>query len=137
MTRTIKYTGTSVVANMLLTIPAHAEDSKIFDFNATFPVMIAQFLVLMVFLDKTWFGPVGKVLDERDAKVRARLSSVKSGGEELQDLQAEAETLLRDARADAQAKIAEVKAAAAAKAEPELATEKSKLEAELADAIKD
>merc|ERR1712216_461935 len=99
--------------------------------------MVVQFLALMFFLDKTWFGPVGKVMDERDAKIRACLSSVKSGGEELEALQEEAESLLKDARALAQATITEAKKKATAKADAELAAETSKLNAELARAVTD
>jgi F-type H+-transporting ATPase subunit b len=65
------------LTNALAALPAHAEAGKIFDFNATLPIMVGQFLLLMVFLDKFWFGPVGKVLDERDALIRKSLSSVK------------------------------------------------------------
>merc|ERR1711907_721948 len=93
-------------------MPAHAS-GKVFDFNATLPAMAIQFLILMVFLDKTWFGPIGKVIDERDAKIRARLSSVKTGDDELENLAKAAETLLKDARAEAQTKIADAKGAAA------------------------
>ena len=67
----------AAVANVLLALPAHAEAGKIFDFNLTLPVMVGQFLLLMVFLDKFWFGPVGKVLDERDAKIRSLLGDSK------------------------------------------------------------
>merc|ERR1712093_283648 len=126
-----------VFSAVLLALPSHAGAGKIFDFNATLPAMVVQFLALMVFLDKTWFGPVGKVLDERAAKVRARLSSVRAGDEELQCLQDEAETLLKNARAEAQASITEAKRLAAAKIEAELAAEKSVLDAELARATKD
>jgi len=42
-----------------------------------------ELLLLMVFLDKFWFGPVGKVLDERDAKLRSQLGTVKDGSSEL------------------------------------------------------
>jgi hypothetical protein len=65
------------LTNALAALPAHAEAGKIFDFNATLPIMVGQFLLLMVFLDKFWFGPVGKVLDERDALIRKSLGSVK------------------------------------------------------------
>merc|ERR1712227_401513 len=93
-----------LIGNLVGILPAHAEAGKIFDFNATLPVMAGQFLLLMVFLDKTWFGPVGKILDERDAKIQTRLSSVKTGDEELELLAKEAETLLKAARSEAQNK---------------------------------
>ena len=48
---------------------------KIFDFNLTLPLMAGQFLLLMVFLDKTWFGPVGKLLEDRDAELRSKLGA--------------------------------------------------------------
>merc|ERR1719224_37511 len=86
-------------------LPTYAGTGKVFDFNATLPAIVVQFLLLMVFLDKTWFGPVGKVLDERDAKIRSRLKSAKTGSEELDALQNEADTLLKEARAEAKSKI--------------------------------
>jgi len=40
-----------------------------------------------VFLDKAWFGPVGKQLEDRDAYLRDKLSSVKGDSGELNRLQ--------------------------------------------------
>merc|ERR1712100_816234 len=118
--------------NFLTVIHAHAAAGKVFDFNGTLPAMVFQFLLLMVFLEKSWFGPVGKVLDDRDAKIRARLSSVKAGGEELDAIQAESEALLKDARAEAQTKISEARSKASANSEAMLSREKSKIDADLA-----
>jgi F-type H+-transporting ATPase subunit b len=42
--------------------------------NLTLPAMMGQFLLLMVMLDKLWFTPVGRVLDERDALIRSKLT---------------------------------------------------------------
>ena len=39
--------------------------------------MVTEFLLLMVFLEKTWFTPVGEVLDKRDKALREKLGSVK------------------------------------------------------------
>merc|ERR1712224_560912 len=116
------------------TMPAQAS-GKVFDFNATLPAMATQFLVLMVFLDKTWFGPVGKVLDERDTKIQTRLSSVKSGDDELKALAEEAEMLLKTARTEAQAKIADAKSKAASKVAENLESEKTKIDTELAKSL--
>merc|ERR550514_2507815 len=98
-----------LLLNYYMATPAHSDAGKIFDFNATLPIMAAQFIFLMIFLDATWFGPVGNVLDERDATIRARLGCARSGADELDSLQKEAEALLKDARTEAQAKIAEAK----------------------------
>ena len=66
----------ATVANLVTMLPAEAATGKIFDFNLTFFFMIGEFLLLMVFLEKTWFTPVGKVLDDRDSYIRDKLSSV-------------------------------------------------------------
>jgi hypothetical protein len=57
--------------------------------------MAGQFLILMVFLDKFWFGPVGKVLDERDALIRSKLGSVKDNTGDVDRLAAEAQEILK------------------------------------------
>merc|ERR1711988_1753962 len=132
----VSYAKPIILSNIITTLPAHAE-GKVFDFNATLPAMAAQFLLLMLFLEKTWFGPVGKVLDERDAKIRARLSSVKTGDDDLESLAIEAEKLLKDARAESQAKIAEAKSVAAEKAAVDLAAEKAKIDAEFERSLTD
>merc|ERR1712224_400790 len=87
--------------NILVAFPAHAA-GKIFDFDATLPFMAAQFLILMVFLDKVWFGPVGKVMSERNRKIAVSKESLVNGTEELTALQKEAETILKDALIDAE-----------------------------------
>merc|ERR1711963_835913 len=114
----------AAVANVIMALPAAAEDAgKLFDFNLTLPFMAAEFLLLMVFLDKTWFTPVGEAL------------------------KAEAEEILRAARAENQAKIKAVKdecqadldakyAAAKAKVDKELETALATLAAEEAEALK-
>merc|ERR1711904_439290 len=130
------YLKSILALNLLSTSPVFAEAGKIFDFNATLPIMAAQFIALMVFLDKNWFSPVGKVLDQRNKKVRILLCSFNDGREELIALQTEAENILKDARAEAKAKISEAKANSAEKAEAKLATQKAKLNDELAGAIR-
>lgn len=105
----VRSAGLAAVVNVLAALPAHADAGKIFDFNLTLPIMATQFLLLMVFLDKTWFGPVGKALDERDANLRAKLGSVKDNSGDLKKLQDEAEQVLREARQAAQAMIKDAK----------------------------
>lgn len=83
----LKPVALTALSNVLLSLPAHAEAGKIFDFNLTLPVMAGQFLLLMVVLDKSWFGPVGKLLDERDKELRGKLSLVKDNSSEVAKLQ--------------------------------------------------
>lgn len=94
----------TVAANIIMAMPA-AAGGKLFDFNATLPAMVGEFLLLMVFLDKFWFGPVGKVLDERDALLREKLGSVKDNSSELGKLASEAEGILKAARSEVAANI--------------------------------
>ena len=113
------------MTNALAVLPAHAEAGKIFDFNATLPIMTIQFLLLMVFLDKTWFTPVGKVLDDRDRMLREKLASVKDNSAEIKAMQDQAEKVLRDARRDAQELINKVKKETQAEQEKKLAEAKA------------
>merc|ERR1712187_454084 len=108
--------------------PASADAGKIFDFNATLPAMAAQFLLLMGFLDKTWFGPVGEVIDEREEKIRDSWNNMKNSNNELETRQKEAEKMLQETRDKAKAEMTEEK-------ESRLRAEKSKLDGELARAV--
>lgn len=95
----------TVLANVIMALPASADAGKIFDFNLTLPVMAGQFLLLMVFLDNFWFTPVGKVLDERDGMIRDKLASVKDNGGDVSKFAKEAEEILRKARSEVAAMI--------------------------------
>merc|ERR1719343_1522852 len=121
-----------MAVQLVAALPAGAE-GKLFDFNATLPVMIGQFLILMVLLDKTWFSPVGKVLDDRDAKIRALLAGVQDNSSELSKLEEEGKTLLADARSAA----SELMEAAKSKAEASTAEELTQLETDREQAQKD
>jgi hypothetical protein len=57
--------------------------------------MAGQFLLLMVFLDKFWFSPVGKVLDERDATIRNKLAAVKGNTGDVDKFAVEAQEILK------------------------------------------
>merc|ERR1711948_169447 len=116
-------------------MPASADAGKIFDFNATLPAMAAQFLLLMVFLDKTWFGPVGEVMDEREEKIQASWNTMKNSNNELETRQKEAEKMLQETRDKAKASFAEAKAEMTEEKESRLRAEKSKLDGELARAV--
>ena len=127
--------GVVAVANALLASPSFAEAGKIFDFNLTLPLMAAQFLALMVFLDKTWFGPVGKVLDERDGLLRSQLATAKGGASGLAELQAAAEEALAAARAEAAKLVADARTAASEEQAATLKAAKEKVDKELAAAL--
>jgi F-type H+-transporting ATPase subunit b len=131
----VKPAAAAFVANMIMAMPAAAEPGKIFDFNLTLPIMVTEFLLLMVFLDKTWFGPVGRTLEERDAYLREKLSSVKGDSGELNRLQEEAERVVAEARKEAQAAIAEAKSSTQEEQNKKLAEVKARIDKELEEAL--
>ncbi|KAG2499814.1 hypothetical protein HYH03_002107 [Edaphochlamys debaryana] len=125
----------AVVANALLALPAAADAGKIFDFNLTLPVMATEFLLLMVFLEKTWFTPVGKVLDERDNLIRSKLGSVKDNTGDVDKMVQEAEGILRAARSEVSASINTQKSAKQAELDKAYNTAKAKITSEVDLAI--
>jgi len=130
----------AVGVQFLLAAPALAEEAaaepgKLFDFDFTLPIMAAQFLLLMVFLDKTWFSPVGKVLDERDENLREKLSSVQDNSAQLKGYEAEAAKLVADARTEAANMITDAKKSAEADGTAKLDALKAKLEAQYNSAM--
>jgi len=125
----------TVVANVIMAMPAAAEAGKLFDFNLTLPIMAGEILLLMVFLDKAWFGPVGRVLDERDSTLRSQLSTVKDGSSELTALTKEAEELLKAARSEVTALINKQKSAKQSELDAQFAEAKAKVTRETDAAI--
>ncbi|QDZ18305.1 subunit b' of chloroplast F-type H+-transporting ATPase [Chloropicon primus] len=125
----------TVGVQLMLALPALAEEAekepgKLFDFDLTLPIMAAQFLVLMVFLDKTWFSPVGKVLDDRDENLRNILSGVQDNSGDVQKMEDEAAKVVSDARTAAANLIASEKKAAQDAGDEKLASLKKKLDAQ-------
>ena len=116
--------------------------------------MAAQFLVLMVVLDKLVYKPVGAVLDARDSELRTKLEAVKDNAGDLlkytvrslvwlatfrhtshPSSQNEADAIIRAARDDAAAEIGKAKAAADKESATKIAAAKAKLDAELKAAV--
>ncbi|EFJ41776.1 CF0 ATP synthase subunit II precursor [Volvox carteri f. nagariensis] len=131
----VKPALSAVVANALLAMPAAAEAGKIFDFNLTLPVMAGEFLLLMVFLEKAWFTPVGKVLDERDNLIRSKLGAVKDNTGDVDKLVLEAEAILKAARGEVSASINSQKNAKQSELDKAYNEAKAKITAEVDSAI--
>ena len=132
--------GTSgAVTGLLVALPALAEEEEtkgaLFDFDATLPSMVAQFLLLMVLLNTTFYGPVGKVIDERDTFIKDKLASVKGGASETQSLAAKTEAILSEARAEAAKEINAMKDATDAKVKAKLAEAKAEQDKKIAAAM--
>jgi F-type H+-transporting ATPase subunit b len=100
---------------MLLAVEAAAEvaeKGKLFDFDATLPLMAIQFVLLVVILNALFYKPLGKVLDDRAEVIRAGVSGGKEKLQEAEKITKQYEQDLAEARRQAQATIAEAKAEA-------------------------
>ena len=83
-----------------------------FDFDATLPLMALQFILLAVILNAIFFGPLGKVLDERDEYLRANERDSQEKLAKTEALTKEYELQLADARKQSQAILAAAQAEA-------------------------
>ncbi|GKU87289.1 hypothetical protein SLEP1_g1713 [Rubroshorea leprosula] len=111
------------------------EKAELFDFNLTLPIMMAQFLILMFALDKIYFTPLGKFMDERDAAIKEKLSSVKDTSGEVKQLEEQAAAVMKAARAEIAAALNKMQKETQAEVEQMLEEGRKKVEAELAEAL--
>merc|ERR1712100_522540 len=127
LSKVVKPTVATILTNAVMVLPSLAgEPGKIFDFNLTLPIIASEFLLLMVILDKTVFGPVGKALDDRDALIRSQLAAVGDNSTEVAK-----EVASTKAKIDAD--IAEAQAKAKADVDKQIAAALAKLEAAKAE----
>jgi F-type H+-transporting ATPase subunit b len=88
------------------------EKGKLFDFDATLPLMMIQIVVLVTVLNALFYKPLGKILDDRDEFIRGGLSGAKARLTEAEELTQKYERELAQTRREAQAVIATAKAEA-------------------------
>ncbi len=89
-----------------------AEKGKLFDFDATLPLMAIQIVVLVLVLDKLFYTPLGKVLDDRDEYIRGGLSTAKARLAEAEALKTQYEKELAETRRESNTVIVTAKAEA-------------------------
>ena len=89
-----------------------AEKGKLFDFDATLPLMAIQFVILVAVLNQLFYKPLGKVLDDRDEYIRGGLGNAKSRLAEAEELTKKYERELAETRRESQAVIATARAEA-------------------------
>ena len=106
------------------------EKGGLFDFNATLPIMMVQFIVLAALLNTVFYKPVGKVLDDRDEYIRNNSAGGEDRLAEAKRLTKQYEDDLANARRESQAVIAEAKTAAQKIASDELAVAQQAAQAE-------
>ncbi|KAG0471875.1 hypothetical protein HPP92_016421 [Vanilla planifolia] len=111
------------------------EKAALFDFNLTLPAIALEFLLLMFALDKIYFTPLGKFMDDRDAWIRAQLEEVKDTSEEVKQLEEKAAAIMKAARAEVAAALNQMQKETSAELEKMILEEKNKVEKELIEAL--
>ncbi|KAF8407151.1 hypothetical protein HHK36_006277 [Tetracentron sinense] len=128
-----------IAAAMLGTAPAsvaaNIEKAALFDFNLTLPIIMGEFLVLMVALDKVYYTPLGNFMDRRDAEIKEKLSSVKDTSAEVQKMEEEGKAVMKAARAEIAAALNKMKKETAGEVEKKMGEGRKKVEAELVEAL--
>jgi F-type H+-transporting ATPase subunit b len=77
-----------------------------FDFNATLPLMAAQFLLLMAVLNVVFYKPLTKAIDERDDYIRRNQVDARERLAKAEHLAKQYEQELAEARRQSQAIVA-------------------------------
>nr|QUE28681.1 AtpG [Porphyrostromium japonicum] len=90
-------------------VTEEAGKGGLFDFNATLPLMVLQFLVLMTLLNTIFYKPVSQVLDDREEYVRSSLSKASDDLLQADKLVSQYEKDLANGRKSAQQIISKSK----------------------------
>jgi F-type H+-transporting ATPase subunit b len=101
-----------------------------FDFDATLPLMAAQFLLLVVILNQVFYKPLTKSLDDRDNYIRTNNTEAQERLAKAQRLAQQYEQELADTRRQAQSVIATAQAEAQKTAAQELAEVQREVQAQ-------
>ncbi|XP_061376427.1 ATP synthase subunit b', chloroplastic [Gastrolobium bilobum] len=136
--QTLKLLSLAAVPLAVAAPPSLAEEiekAALFDFNLTLPIIMAEFLLLMVALDKVYFTPLGNFMDERDAAIREKLNSVKDTSEEVKQLEEQATAVMKAATAEIAAALNQMKKETQAEVDQKIAEGRQKVEAELQEAL--
>jgi len=70
--------------------------------NATLLIQIIAFIVLIWFVNKVLWGPLSKLMEDRQKKIADGLSAAEKGKHELELAEQKAKEVLKDAKAQAQ-----------------------------------
>ncbi|KAL3529747.1 hypothetical protein ACH5RR_009069 [Cinchona calisaya] len=89
----------------------------------------------MVANDKIYYTPLAKFMDERDAAIGEKLSSLKDTFEEVKQLEDQAAAIMRATRTEISTALNKMKKETQLKVEQKLAEGRKKVEAELQEAL--
>lgn len=91
--------------NWLSLAEAPVPEGGLFDFDATLPLMAIQVVILTFILNKLFFQPVGKVVEEREGFVTTSHKDAKERLAQVQRLEEDLKARLQEARQEAQAVV--------------------------------
>ncbi|KAK4375221.1 hypothetical protein RND71_005898 [Anisodus tanguticus] len=134
----LKSISVILASSLALAPPSLAEEiekASLFDFNLTLPIIMAEFLFLMFALDKVFFSPLGKFMDERDSSIKEKLNSVKDTSSEVKQLEDQAAAIMKAARAEISAALNKMKKETQLEVEQKIGEGRKKFEAELQEAL--
>ncbi|AFY74732.1 F0F1-type ATP synthase, beta subunit [Synechococcus sp. PCC 7502] len=131
---------------VLLAVESAESSGGLFDFDATLPIMAAQILILVAVLNKIFFKPLTKAIDDRNDYVRTNIAGAKERLEkaklvaaqyesELAETRKSSQALLLAAQSDANKIRAEQIAATLAESQAQVAAAKAEIEQQRSEAI--
>nr|YP_010619076.1 ATP synthase CF0 subunit II [Pterosiphonia complanata]WAX03089.1 ATP synthase CF0 subunit II [Pterosiphonia complanata] len=102
-----------ILISLLSEVSKTNEKGGLFDFNATLPLMVLQFLALTIILNSLYYKPISNVLDDREEYIRNSLTSAsafllkadeltKTYEFELAESRKSAQTIIKSAQEEAQ-----------------------------------
>ena len=86
---------------------AATTEGGLFDLDATLPLMAVQVVILTFILNRLFFSPVGRVVEERDAYISLSRVEAKDKLAQAERLEADLKAQLKDARQEAQRLVLE------------------------------
>ena len=98
--------------SLIVAAEAVEQKASLFGFDATLPIIVIEFLVLMTVLKGLFFSPLTKAIDDRNDYVRGTLADVKAKLAETESLAAQYKQELSQTRVQSQTVIAEAQAEA-------------------------
>ncbi len=113
---------------------AAEESGGLFDFDATLPLMAAQFLLLAALLNVVFYKPLGQAIDGRQEYIRTNQAEARERLSKAEHLAKQYEKELGDTRKQAQAAIAAAQAEAQEMAAQQLAEAEREAKAQVQQA---
>lgn len=98
------------MTSWLLLAEAGAPEGGLFDLDATLPLMAVQVVLLTFILNRLFFRPVGRTVEERESYITTSRAEAKQKLAQAERLEADLRLQLKEARQKAQSLISDAEA---------------------------